>query len=150
MIIVAASLLIGILCVFLGYKLLMRGVYSNADPKAVWADTALLIKRGTPGAVFALFGGSMIVVGVLHADHLRHRDAPPAPEQTQTEKGQPLKQATPAQPPKHKRARDERNTQHAPAQRATQPADTSHERESSGEDPNQPQPAPKVFKPGRA
>jgi len=150
MIIVIASLLIGTLCVFLGYRLLMRGVYSDADAKAAWGDTALLMKRASPGAVFALFGGSMIVVGLLHAGHLRHREGPAAPEQTQTEGAQPLKQSTPAQAAKRKHAREERSKQHAPAQQATQPADTTQERESSREDPSQPPPAPKLSKPGRA
>lgn len=147
MILVIASLLIGTLCLFLGYKLLMRGVYSDSDEKAVWSDSRLLVKRGAPGAIFALFGGAMIVVGLLHSSHLRHREAPPTPEQTETEQVQPLKQSTPTQPAKRRHAREERNRQPGSPQQATQP---TQERDSSRDDASQPTPAPKAWKPGRA
>ena len=150
MIIVVASLFIGALCVFLGYKLLMRGVYSDPDAKAAWGDTSLLIRRGAPGGIFALFGGAMIVVGLLHSSRLHHREAPSTPEQTQTEQGQPLKQSTPTQPGKRRHAREERNRQPASPQQATQPGNSTQERDSSGDDVNQATPAPKAWKPGRA
>ena len=150
MIIVVASLFIGTLCVFLGYKLLMRGVYSDPDGKAAWSDTSLLIRRSAPGAIFALFGGAMIIVGLLHSSRLHHREAPSASEQTETEQAQPLKQSTPAQPAKRRHAREEGNRRPGSPQQATQPGDTTQERDSSGEDVNQPTPATKAWKPGRA
>ena len=61
MIITIASLLIGTLCVFWGYRLLMRGIYAD-DSTTVWSDRSVLIKRGAPGVVFAVFGAAMIVV----------------------------------------------------------------------------------------
>jgi hypothetical protein len=150
MIIVVASLFIGTLCLLLGYKLLMRGVYSDADAKAAWSDTSLLIKRSAPGVAFALFGGAMIVVGLLHSSRLHRREAPPAPEQTQTEQAPPLKQSTPSQPAKRRHAREERNSrQPGSPQQATQPG-TNQEKDSSRDDANQSTPVPKAWKPGRA
>src|SRR5215510_3111997 len=107
MVIEIAALLIGTLCVVLGYKLLMRGVYPDADAKSVWSDARLLIKRSAPGMMFASFGAAMIVMGLLHGNELHHRAAAAAPQDTQTEETSPAKHSSQAQPVKRKRAGDE-------------------------------------------
>lgn len=149
MIIAIASLFIGTLCVFMGYKLLMRGVYSESDTKAVWDDRSLLIRRSAPGAIFALFGATLVVVGLVHSNRLRHREAPSAPEQTRTEEVEPSKESTPAPTPKRKQAREDRSKQRTAPQQAPQPGNTTPDREASPADTNPP-PQPKVWKPGRA
>ena len=148
MVIVIASLVIGTLCLFMGYKLLMRGVYSESDTKAVSGDSSLL-KRSAPGAVFALFGATMVIVGLVHSTRLRHREAPPAPEQTRTEEIEPLKESAPPPTPRRKPAREDKSRQHTAPQQAPQPGSTTQEREASPADVNPP-PQPKVWKPGRA
>ena len=149
MVIVIASLVIGTLCLFMGYKLLMRGVYSELDTKAVWGDSSLLIKRSAPGAIFALFGATMVIVGLVHSTRLRHREAPSAPEETRMEQIEPLKESTPAPMPRRKQAREDKNRQHTAPQQAPQPGSTTPERDASPADANPP-PQPKVWKPGRA
>jgi hypothetical protein len=139
MMIQISALLIGTLCVFFGYKLLMRGVYPEGDAKAVWGDTGLLIKRSAPGVIFALFGAAMITMGLLHGAALRHRDSTPAAEQTQIEDTQPARQSAPAQTAKRKHR--------AVPQQAQQPAKPDPEVARDTE--TQPAPA-KTWKPGRA
>src|SRR3954454_6796996 len=101
MIIAIASLLIGTLCMYWGYRLLMRGIYSD-DSKAVWGDRSLLIKRGAPGVVFAVFGAAMIVVPMLRSPE-RGREPPSVPAQEQSESTQP---ASPTEPAKRKHVRE--------------------------------------------
>src|SRR3954449_8396201 len=100
MIIAITSLLIGTLCMYWGYRLLMRGIYSD-DSKAVWSDRSLLIKRGAPGVVFAVFGAAMLVVPMLRS-HERSRELPSVPAQEQSESTKP---ASPAEPPKRSMGR---------------------------------------------
>lgn len=83
MVVKVASLLAGALCMYFGYRLLMRGIYPDADEKAVWDNTSLLIKRGIPGIAFALFGASIIVMSLLYGSDTRRREAPAAAEQSQ-------------------------------------------------------------------
>ena len=140
MVIELTSLFIGTLCLFFGYKLLMRGVYSDTDAAAVWSNHALLIKRSVPGVLFALFGAAMVVAGVLHSSELRGREAPPA----KAEQTEGTKQSSAAPPPRRKHVRDEENKQRvAPAQAGTTPP-----AQSSSEQVDPP-PAAKTWKPGR-
>lgn len=44
----------------LGYRLFLGGVMSDNDPRAVWNDSRLLLRRAAPGSLFALFGVAMI------------------------------------------------------------------------------------------
>jgi len=148
MVIEIAALLIGTLCVVLGYKLLMRGVYPDADAKSVWSDARLLIKRSAPGMMFASFGAAMIVMGLLHGNELHHRAAAAAPQDTQTEETTPAKHSSQAQPVKRKRAGDESGSQGALPQQTEKP-DKSNSGDFTRDDGTQPTPA-KTFKPGRA
>ena len=60
------TLLVGALCVCLGYRLFMRGIYGDStDIKAAWGNRALLLKRAAPGSLFALFGVALITVSIL-------------------------------------------------------------------------------------
>ena len=145
MIIAIASLFIGTLCVFWGYRLLMRGIYAD-DSKAVWGDRSLLIKRSAPGVVFAVFGAAMIVVPMLRS-HERSRELPSIPAQEQSESTKP---ASSAEPPKRKQAR-EGGTRQRVSPRTVQPSTDGKvtPAESSPEDANPAAPV-KTWKPGRA
>jgi hypothetical protein len=113
------SLLVGTLCLFLGYRLLMRGIYPDANQKAVWDDNALLIKRGAPGAIFALFGASIIVVSLLQSAEARRREAPSPVEQAQA---QPTQSSSPLASPQQRKPKDVRQAEdrpRGPAQRKT-------------------------------
>ena len=140
MVIELTSLFIGTLCLFFGYKLLMRGVYSDTDAAAVWSNHALLIKRSVPGVLFALFGAAMVVAGVLHSSELRGREAPSA----KAEQTEGTKQSSAVPQHRRKHVRDEENKQRvAPAQ-----ASTTAPAQSSSEQVDPPSPA-KSWKPGR-
>jgi hypothetical protein len=146
MIIAIASLLIGTLCVFWGYRLLMHGIYSD-DSNTVWGDRSLLIKRGAPGVIFAAFGAMMIVVPMLRY-HDRNREMPAAPIPEQSEASKP---ASPAEPPKRKHARNNGTRQHVSPQTARPSVDSKvTPAESSPEDSNPTSPPSKAWKPGRA
>jgi hypothetical protein len=149
MIIQIATLLIGTLCLFLGYKLLMGGIYSDSAKAAIGDSTALL-KRSAPGVIFALFGAAMIFMGLMHGGAFRHRDASSAMPQTQTEEEAPIgKQPASTQPAKRKHAREDGRRQRTLQQQAEQPV-KSAPAESLRDDEVQPQPAAKAWKPGRA
>ena len=146
MIITIASLLIGTLCVFWGYRLLMRGIYAD-DSTTVWSDRSVLIKRGAPGVVFAVFGAAMIVVPMLRS-HERTRDVPSPPGQEQSEAAKP---ASPAEPPKRKHARDGGARQRGSAQTPKPSIDgKATPAESAPGDTNPASPTNRAPKPGRA
>jgi len=145
MIITIASLLIGTLCVFWGYRLLMRGIYAD-DSTTVWSDRSVLIKRGAPGVVFAVFGAAMIVVPMLRS-HERSRELLPIPVEEQSEAAKP---AAPAEPPRRKHAREGGTRQRVSPQTAKPSVDGKvTPAESSPEDANPSAPI-KIIKPGRA
>ena len=148
MIVEIAALLIGTLCVVLGYKLLMRAVHLEGDAKAL-GDSSVLIKRSAPGAIFALFGAAMIVMALLHGSALRHHQPAAAAEEMQTEQAQTGKQTSSAQPAKRKHVRDENRKPRVLPQQAEQPAKTAPG-EFTRDDQNQPAPPAKTWKPGRA
>lgn len=146
MIIAITSLLIGTLCVFWGYRLLMRGIYGD-DSKIVWSDRSLLLKRSAPGVIFAVFGAAMIVVPMLRS-HERTRDVPSSPGQEQTEAAKP---ASPAEPPKRKHARDGGARQRASPQTSKPSIDgKATPAESAPGDTNPASPTNRAAKPGRA
>jgi hypothetical protein len=144
-----ATLLIGTLCLVLGYKLLMRGLHSDAATPAL-GDSAALMKRSAPGVIFALFGAAMIFMGLLHGGAFRHGAASPSTPQTQTEEEAPIgKQPASTQPAKRKHAREDGRKQRTLQQQAEQPGKTAPG-EFSHDEETQPQPAAKAWKPGRA
>ena len=146
MIIAITSLLIGTLCVFWGYRLLMRGIYGD-DSITVWSDRSLLLKRSAPGVIFAVFGAAMIVVPILRS-HERTRDVPSASSQGQSEAAKP---ASPAEPPKRKHAREGGARQRVSPQTARPSVDgKATPAESGPEDINPASPTNRASKPGRA
>jgi hypothetical protein len=69
------TLLVGALCVFLGYRLFMRGIYCDStDVKATWGNWSLLLKRAAPGSLFALFGVVIITASILFPSKLSFRE----------------------------------------------------------------------------
>jgi hypothetical protein len=152
MILTVAALLIGTLCVFLGYRLLMRGIYAEADSKAVWSNGGLLIKRGAPGVIFAVFGAAMIVLSLMHSKEFRTHAAPAAAIEAPAEQAD-AKSTPSAQQPKRKLAREQGSKPRPPAANTAQPAfqrSTSPDGDFTRDDVNETPPVPKAYKPGRA
>jgi hypothetical protein len=57
---------IGFLVIYLGYKLFVNGIYGKTgDLIANWNEYKLVLKRGAPGTFFALFGTSVVLIGIL-------------------------------------------------------------------------------------
>lgn len=151
------SLLAGTLCMFFGYKLLMRGIFSDSNEKAVWDDSALLFRRGAPGAVFALFGASLIVVTLVQSGELRRRAAPAPVEQTETQSTESSDQASSPQQGKPKESRQRAPKERGSAQPGAERKTTRRERTAPAEASNQPLPTTTTTKergmtakPGRA
>lgn len=60
-----ATVAIGLVFAYLGYRLFYRGVYDKAgDLKATWGERFLIIKQATPGTLFAIFGAIIISVAI--------------------------------------------------------------------------------------
>lgn len=59
-------ILVGLVCVILGYKLLMRGIFpSNSEIVVGWDENKkLVLKRASPGIIFALIGFGIIGLSV--------------------------------------------------------------------------------------
>lgn len=83
-----ACLLVGALCIVLGYHLLVRGIVSNPGEfeVALGKDLKLILKRATPGTLFALFGAGIVVytisIGfeIVHSgggDSISRQEKPP-------------------------------------------------------------------------
>jgi hypothetical protein len=106
MVIEIAALLIGTLCLFFGYKLLMRGIYPDHDADATVQNQGLF-KRGTPGLLFSMFGVVIIVAAILHSTHARHHERAAVTEETE-----PSTPAEATQTPrsKHTRAKEPRHS----------------------------------------
>lgn len=58
------TLLVGLLCIFMGYKLLMKGIFDGgSDITAAWDNNRkLIIRRASPGVIFALVGFGIIAI----------------------------------------------------------------------------------------
>ena len=152
-----ASLLAGTLCMYFGYKLLMRGIFSDSSEKAVWDNGFLLLKRGAPGTVFALFGAVLIVVTLVKSGELRRRDAPAPVEQSQTQPAQSSDQSAAPQQDGPKDSRQRTTRERASSRPASERRTTRQERTSPREESSQPLPTTTttkdrgmIAKPGRA
>ncbi|TKB24408.1 hypothetical protein FCL47_18165 [Desulfopila sp. IMCC35006] len=55
------ALMTGIAFAIMGYLLLIRGVFQETNVEAVWKDKSLILKKASPGTIFALFGVCVIV-----------------------------------------------------------------------------------------
>jgi hypothetical protein len=58
------SLLVGVLCIYLGYRLFASGVYSEASLKAANGVASLTLDNAAPGIFFALFGAVVIALTI--------------------------------------------------------------------------------------
>ena len=57
-----AALLVGFGLAYLGYRLFLAGIFEGAgDLDATFSDTKLILKKGSPGIFFALFGTVVLV-----------------------------------------------------------------------------------------
>jgi len=146
MILTVLALLIGTLCVFWGYRLLMRGVYADPESSAIWSDRPLLVKRSAPGVIFAMFGAAMIVLPLMNSKHFRKLPSATTPVDAVQEQTAP--KPTSVAPPKGKLAAKPRSSSANSAQPAN-PGRSRYESDFSRQDANEP-PAPKPYKPGRA
>lgn len=58
-----AALLVGFGLAYLGYRLLIAGIFEGGgDLDATFSDTKLILKKASPGVFFALFGTVVLVV----------------------------------------------------------------------------------------
>ena len=144
MVIELAHLLIGTLCIFFGYKLLMHALTSESGGSEQQANHALLIKRSVPGVLFAVFGAGMVVYALMHSPDLRHQEPAAKEELSETPKSPPAQAAR----RKHVRPR-EGDQNSSPASSSGQPKSSAPAQPAS-EDVNQAPPQPKPWKPGRA
>jgi hypothetical protein len=61
---------VGLIVVYLGYRLFCRGIFdTGGDFEATWHDNKLILKRAAPGTFFALFGTLIIAVSLWHGIH---------------------------------------------------------------------------------
>ncbi len=59
------TILVGLVVVYLGYKLFLKSVYAAAGDFTVeWKGLKILLTKGAPGTFFALFGVIIIVVSL--------------------------------------------------------------------------------------
>src|SRR5690242_11888420 len=137
MMIELAHLLIGTLCIFFGYKLLMRALSADADSASHPSDHSLTIKRSVPGVLFAVFGAGMVVYALMHSSELRH--AEPAAKE---EASEPPK-STSAQAPRRKHLRAKDGDQSSSPASSAQPKASAPAQPASDEaNPTAPQPKP--------
>jgi hypothetical protein len=60
-----ASLLVGLLFSFMGYRLFMRGIWGHSgEIDSQFGDTRFIIKKAAPGTFFALFGAIIVIATV--------------------------------------------------------------------------------------
>ncbi|MBJ9306993.1 hypothetical protein I5496_02075 [Citrobacter freundii] len=61
------TLSVGLLCTYMGYRLLLKGIFDGgSDITAAWSnDKKLIIKRASPGVIFALVGFGIIVINFV-------------------------------------------------------------------------------------
>lgn len=144
MVIEIAVLLIGALCLFCGYKLLMRGMYPAQEAGAAFHSQGLL-KRSAPGLLFSMFGAAIVIGGILHSTHAYHRQPAVAEE---SESSAPASTQAPRR--KHVRAKEPR--QSAGTAQSVQPKVTAPSApvEPALEDIPQPPQPTRYVKPGRA
>ncbi|GEM_PF-3673361 len=66
----AFVIFIGFLCLALGYKLLTKGIFDGgADLTAAWDNNKkLILKRASPGVVFAIIGCVVIVFNTIYSE----------------------------------------------------------------------------------
>ena len=56
-------ILSGLLIIFLGYKLFIKGIFTESgEIESNWKDIKLIVKKAAPGTYFVLFGS--IIVGM--------------------------------------------------------------------------------------
>ncbi len=61
-----ASLIVGLIIVFFGYKLFLAGVFAQqGDFQANFGDNKLFLKKAAPGTFFALFGSIVIALTIV-------------------------------------------------------------------------------------
>lgn len=64
------TVIAGVLITYMGYRLLCLGIMQPAegtDVEAIWGDRKLLLKRATPGVIFAFVGVAVIIGALLTA-----------------------------------------------------------------------------------
>lgn len=58
------SLAGGCLCIFLGYKLFIKGIFPDSDVDAGFKNAQISIRRAAPSTMFALFGATVIAITI--------------------------------------------------------------------------------------
>lgn len=60
---------VGLICIILGYKLLVKGIFDGgADITGAWDNNKkLIIRRASPGALLFIFGFGIISISIIHS-----------------------------------------------------------------------------------
>lgn len=59
-------LVTGIIIIFLGYKLFLKGIFNESgELEGNWKDLKLVVKKAAPGTYFVLFGSLIIAMTVF-------------------------------------------------------------------------------------
>ncbi len=78
-----ASLFVGSVFAYMGYRLFMAGVWGDAgDVEAQFQDNKLVVKRAAPGTFFALFGAIVISVTIFKGLQLKDNESSISKEST--------------------------------------------------------------------
>lgn len=78
-----ASLFVGAVFAYMGYRLFMSGVWGEAgDVEAQFQDNKLVVKRAAPGTFFALFGAIVISVTIFKGLQLKDNESSFSKENT--------------------------------------------------------------------
>ncbi len=87
----ALTLLAGLLIVFMGYQLFLKGIYTDAgEIQAEWKQNKLLLKRAAPGTFFSLFGAIIICFAVFKGVNLQQSQSGNSKNNFNTESIPPL------------------------------------------------------------
>jgi hypothetical protein len=64
-----ACLLVGLACIFMGYRLFLEGVFAPATLEAAKGQATLSLQNAAPGTFFALFGSVVVAFVVWQGLH---------------------------------------------------------------------------------
>jgi hypothetical protein len=61
-----ACLFTGLIIIFLGFKLFLRGIFTESgDVEGSWKNLKLIVKKAAPGTYFVLFGSLIISMTIF-------------------------------------------------------------------------------------
>lgn len=95
-----ASLFVGLLFSFMGYKLFMSGIWGHAgEIDSKFGDNTFVIKKAAPGTFFALFGAIIVGITIWKGLEFKGLETLPAGLEINTELHQQESNQLPDKPP---------------------------------------------------